>query len=402
MHILLAHNYYQLPGGEDELLEGTRKLLTDNGHSVTEYVRHNEEIANYGLIRTASLVARTTWAVDTKREITNILKEVKPDIAHFGNTFPLISPSVYYACQRAGVPVLQSLDNPRLICPASTFFRAGKECHECEGRLPLAAIRHSCYRDSAAQSSVLVTMLGVHRALRTWSRKVDGYLVATEFYLRRFVKAGLPEDRMHLRPLFVADPGFSAWREGDYALFMGRLSVEKGLRTVLEAWRELDIPLKIRGTGPLETEVRDLIATNPQVQLLPRLTSEQKIDLIRGARFLIWPTPGEYETFGLVVAEAYSCGVPVVAAKVGVATEMVNEGQTGMFFEPNNADDLIRKVRWAWEHPDQMRAMGSIGRRDYERRFNPAHAYRLLMAAYNSAKAVRRGVGNFSLNESQS
>ena len=100
----------------------------------------------------------------------------------------------------------------------------------------------------------------------TWTRKVDGYLVATEFYLRRFVKAGLPEDRMYLRPLFVGDPGFVPQGDGGYALFMGRLSVEKGVRTVLEAWRELDIPLKIRGAGPLENEVRELTATKPHVE----------------------------------------------------------------------------------------------------------------------------------------
>jgi glycosyltransferase involved in cell wall biosynthesis len=390
MHILLAHNYYQLPGGEDDLFEATRDQLRNHGHRVTEYVRRNHEIEEYGFVRAATLAARTTWAGDTNRELTRILEDAKPDIAHFGNIFPLISPSAYYACQKAGVPVVQSLDNPRLICPASSFFRKGEICHECEGRLPLPAIRHSCYRGSAAQTSVLVAMLGVHRALHTWTRRVDAYLVATEFYLRKFVKSGFPQNRMHLRPLFVPDPGVRPRGKGDYAVFIGRLSLEKGIRTVLEAWRDLDIPLKIRGTGPLEGEVRDFIAGHPNAETLPRLTNEQTLDLIRGSRFLIWPSPGEYETFGLVVVQGYACGVPVVAAKTGIATEMVSEKRTGIFFNSHDAADLAQKARWAWENPDEMHNMGANGRREYEVRFNPAHAYRLLMAAYNAAGLSRR------------
>jgi glycosyltransferase involved in cell wall biosynthesis len=400
MHVLLAHNYYQLPGGEDDLFEGTRDLLRKNGHRVTEYVRRNDEIGDYGLLRKITLATRTTWAGDSKRELAQVIADKKPDIAHFGNVFPLISPSVYYACNKAGVPVIQSLDNPRLICPASTFFRDGATCRECEGRLPLPAVRHACYRDSAAKTGVLVAMLGVNRALGTWTRKVSGYLVATEFYRRKFIQMGLAEERVHLRPLFVSDPGMTTRGQGDYAVFMGRLSVEKGVRTVLDAWRDLDIPLKIRGGGPLEAEVRDFIATAKNVELLPRLAPEQKIELIRGARFLIWPTPGEYETFGLVVAEAYSCGVPVIATRVGVATEMVSEGKTGLFFEPNNPADLAQKARWAWEHPGEMRGMGEQGRREYEARFHPDNAYRLMMKAYKAAGVAPASLGDFSLSES--
>lgn len=384
MHILLAHGYYQIPGGEDEVFETRRDLLRARGHRVTEYVRHNREIADYGVLQKLTLAARTTWAWDSKRELARILSDAQPDVAHFSNTFPLMSPSVYYACRRSGVPVVQNLENSRLVCPAGMLFRNGGTCHDCVGRFPWPAIVHSCYRDSAAQTAVVAGMIGTHRLLGTWREKVDAYFVSTEFYLRRFVEFGLPPERLHYCPLSVPDPGTRARGAGDYALFLGRLAPEKGIRTVLEAWRGLDIPLKIRGSGGLEAEVRAAIATHRHIELIPRVTQEQKQELLRGARFLVWPSLGEYETFGLVVAEAYACGVPVVASRTGVATEMVQEGETGIFFTANDSVSLASAVQSAWAHPEAMAAMGANGRRMYESRFTADHAYGRLMAGYES------------------
>lgn len=384
MHILLAHEYYQIPGGEDEVFETRRDLLRARGHRVTEYVRRNQEIADYGLLEKLTLPARATWAWDTNREFARTLADAKPDLAHFSNTFPLMSPSVYYVCRRAGVPVVQNLENSRLVCPAGMLFRDGKTCHDCVGRFPWPGILHSCYRDSAVQTAVAAMMLGVHRVLGTWQKKVDSYFVSTEFYIRRFVEFGLPPERLHYCPLSVPDPGIRARGAGNYALFLGRLAAEKGIRTVLEAWRGLDIPLKIRGSGGLEAEVRAAIATNPRIELIPRVTAEQKQDLLRGARFLVWPSLGEYETFGLVVAEAYACGVPVVASRTGVATEMVQEGETGVFFTANDSAALARAVQSAWAQPEAMAAMGANGRRMYEAKFTAERAYGRLMVGYES------------------
>ena len=382
MHILLVHNYYQIPGGEDDLFTSTRDLLRARGHRVTEYIRKNEEIAYYGILQKISLAPRTTWAWDSRRDIAQLIAKDRPDVAHFGNTFPLVSPAAYSACQAAGVPVVQSLDNPRLICPAGTFMRDGKLCEKCVGRLPLPAIAHSCYRHSAVQTSAVVAMIGTHRAFGTWNRKVDAYLVATQFYIRKFLELGLPPEKVHYRALFVDVPAVLRPGPGDYALYLGRLAPEKGIRAVMEAWRELDIPLKIRGSGPLEAEVRQFAQGRANVQLVPRLSNEEKYSLIRNARFLVWPSIGYYETFGLVVAEAYGCGVPVLASRTGVATEMVTEGRTGMFFEQNDAADLARQARWAWEHPEEMMVMGRNARAEYASRFSLDVAYQRIMATY--------------------
>ena len=382
MHVLLGHEYYQIPGGEDEYFETRRDMLRAHGVRVTEYLRHNSEIVDYGALRKLTLAARTTWAWDTNRDLARVIAEARPDVAHFSNIFPLMSPSVYYVCARAGVPVVQNLENPRLMCLAGTFFRDGKSCHDCVGRFPWPGIVHSCYRNSSAQTAVVASMLGAHRMLGTWKTKVDASMVATDFYRQKFLDFGLPPDRLHLCPLSVVDPGRTTNGKGDYALYIGRLAEEKGIRQLLEAWRGLDIPLKVRGSGPLEIDVRAAIATNPRIELVPRLTLEQKYDLFCDARFLVWPSLGEYETFGLVVAEAYACGVPVIASHTGVAPEMVAKGQTGIFFAPNDAVDLAKTAQWAWEHPNEMAIMGASGRELYESKFTPELAYRRLLATY--------------------
>jgi glycosyltransferase involved in cell wall biosynthesis len=382
MHILLGHEYYQIPGGEDEIFETRRDILRARGIRVTEYIRHNKEIAEYGALQKITLAARTVWSREANRELRRILDEVKPDVAHFGNTFPLLSPSVYYECAAAGVPVVQQLDNPRLMCPSSMLFREGKTCHDCVGRFPWPAIVHSCYRDSAMQTAVVAAMLGTHRVLGTWNKKVDAYMVSSEYYRQKFVDIGLPADRLQLCPLPVPDPGVRSRGRGEYALYLGRLAPEKGIQTVLEAWRGLDIPLKIRGSGPLEKEVRAAMTGNRNIEMIPRISVEEKHELIRGARFLVWPSLGDYETFGLVVAEAYACGVPVVASRTGVAIERILNGKTGIFFAANDAAELAKAAQWAWDHPEEMAAMGANGRELYEAKFTLERGCDRLIAVY--------------------
>jgi glycosyltransferase involved in cell wall biosynthesis len=389
MHVLLGHGYYQILGGEDEYFETRRDFLRARGIRVTEYIRHNKEIAGYGALQKITLPARTVWAWDTNRDLARILAEAKPDVAHFGNTLPLISPSVYYQCAAAGVPVVQQLDNPRLMCPSGMLFRDGKSCHECVGRTPWPAVVHSCYRDSAIQTGVVAAMLVAHRMLGTWNKKVDAYMVSSEFYLQKFTEFGLPPERLHLCPLPVPDPGVRSRGRGEYALFLGRLSREKGIEAVLEAWRGLDIPLKVRGSGPMETEVRAAMATNRHIELIPRLSLEEKYELLRGARFLVWPSLGEYETFGLVVAEAYACGTPVVASRTGVAVERVQDGRTGIFFTANDGADLAKAAQWAWDHPEEMSEMGANGRKLFESKFTLERACDNLISVYEQVARSR-------------
>lgn len=387
MKILLVHNRYQLPGGEDEVCSRERDLLQRHGHEIVEYVRDNREIAGYGTGQKISLALRTTWACDSYREIAVLIKNEAPDVAHFHNTFPLISPAGYYACSAAKIPVVQTLHNPRLLCPAATLFREGKLCEECSDKFfAWPGIRHGCYQQSAMRTAVTAAMLSVHKFIRTWERKVDTYIVSTEFYRKRFIEAGLPAEKLLVKPHFVdVDPGTTDNSE-DYVLFIGRLAQEKGIPTLLRAWKELKgIPISIRGEGPLLEEVQLRGGETGQVNVLPRMSRLQMFEMIKGARFLVWPSEGYYETFGLVAIEAFACGVPVIASRIGVMREIVTDGHTGLHFRSGDASDLAAKVRWAWEHPGEMRQMGRNARKEYERKYTAERNLAMLLVAYRSA-----------------
>jgi glycosyltransferase involved in cell wall biosynthesis len=394
MKILLVHNTYQQPNGEDVVFGQEGELLERAGHQVLTYCRSNSEIAGYSLLKRLALAGRTTWARDSRREIAALLHRQKPDLVHFHNTFPLISPAAYYACREAGVPVIQSLHNPRLVCPAATFHREHRVCQDCLGRkFAWPAVLHGCYRESRTQTSVVAAMLAIHWHVKTWERLVDCYIVFSEFYRRKFVEAGLPSEKTVIKPHFVEDHGVRQ-TEGSYALFVGHLRPEKGIDTLLEAWRELrHIPLMIRGEGLLSHKAHQLASeSGGAIRLVPRLDRDELAGLMQAARFLVWPSQGYFETFGLVAAEAFSCGVPVLASRTGVMEEIVENGRTGLHFTPGDSDDLAAKVGWAWAHPEEMAAMGRAARAEYEAKYTAERNYAMLIEIYQRAIATHRAL----------
>ena len=226
--ILHAHNYYLQPGGEDTAFKAEVNLLRDHGSEVLEYVEDNHNIAFKSQLGVA---LQTVWSWDSYAKIKKTLHQGQPQIVHFHNTFPLISPAVYYACDEEKIPVIQSLDNPRLLCPSANFYRGGKLCQDCLGKTPpWPSLFHACYHGSHLQTAVVASMLTFHRWRKTWARQVDYYLVATEFYRRKFIEGGLPEKNIVVKPHFIyPDPGTRPEEHiGEYVLFIGRLDPEKG------------------------------------------------------------------------------------------------------------------------------------------------------------------------------
>jgi len=386
--ILIIHNSYQQPGGEDVVVGQEAELLRRNGHSVSIYKRSNDEIGGLSLVQRLGLIHRIVSADDSKRAVRGLLRELKPDVVHVHNTFAMVSPSVYEACNDEGVPVVQTLHNYRLLCPASTFCRDGTPCEECVTHGLLRSVRYGCYRDSRSMSGAIALMLQMHRSRQTWSTRIDAYIAISSFLRDKFVGAGFPAGKISVKPNFVdPDPGERS-HPGDYALFLGRLSPEKGLLTLLEAWERVprEVPLVIAGDGPL----RHRLETDAKrkglrwVRFTGQLRRDEKFDAIKKAAFLVIPSIW-YEPFGLVAAEAFACGTPVVGAFVGAIQEMLSDQVTGLHFAPGDPDALAEIVDWAWAHLPEMAAMGKAARRTYEDRYTANTNYGLLMNIYASA-----------------
>jgi glycosyltransferase involved in cell wall biosynthesis len=385
MKILLVHNTYQQPGGEDVVFEQEDRLLRQHGHEVVTYCRSNHEIDQLSTFERAALVTRIISAADSKNDIRKILDAFQPDIVHTHNTFMMISPSVYEACGEAHIPVLQTLQNYRLLCPAALLFRDGHICEECTAHRLLRSVWHGCYRNSRPTTAAVAAMLKTHRKRRTWTDAVTGYVVATEFARQKFIDGGLPAEKIYVKPNFVdPDPG-ERDAAGDYALFVGRLSVEKGLSTMLDAWRQVStsIPLVIAGDGPLRPDLETEAAksNSRQVTFRGRLDANQTRAAMKQARFLVLPSLW-YEGFPMVMAESLACGTPVVGSRLGAMQEVITDGRTGLHFTAGDAADLAEKVEWAWSHPSELVAMGREARRDYEALYTPEVNYSLLMSIY--------------------
>lgn len=384
MRILKVHNYYTGHGGEDTVFHAERDLLSSRGHEVIEYLEFNTKIAR---MNKAKVVLQTLWSTPSYRKLKSFIQETKPQIVHFHNTFPLISPSAYYACQDLGIPVVQTLDNQRLMCPAASFYRAGKLCTDCLGRTPpWPGVLYACYHDSHLHSAVVASMLTLHRWLRTWQTKVDVFLCSTNFYRDLFVQAGLPSEKIVVMPHFVQEQHQSDSDRyiGDYVLFVGRLDPEKGVKTLLEAWKELDIPLKVRGNGRLDETARKFIKQHQikSVEFVDRLEEQELSDLIANARFLVVPSEGYYETFGMVIIEAYSRGVPVLVSNIGVTSELVLDQKTGLLFAAGDEIDLANKAKWLWDHASEANAMGKNGLALYKERYTQNQCYDTLVEVY--------------------
>ncbi len=379
MKILIAHNAYQHRGGEDAVVEAEEKLLRSYGNETLLYQRHNDELQEMPKLKAA---VSAIWATQSARELEAQCKEFQPDVIHAHNTFPLISPSIYWVAQKFHIPVVQTLHNFRLLCPQAMLLRDGTICESCIGKLPWRAVTHKCYRDSTVQSAVLSGMLSLHRAMGTFRKKVMLYIATNAFCRDKFIAGGLPPDRLRIKPHFVDNPnGEPQWEKREGALFIGRLSREKGLDLLMQACGQLEShAIKIVGNGPLE----DKVAAAFGKHYLGYRDRREVLQLLGSTEFLVAPSTC-YETFGLVGIEAFSCGTPVITSRRGSLGELVKDGVTGLLFTPDDAQDLARKIAWARAHPEAMREMGRTARIEYLSRYTPQRNYQMLMEIYQEA-----------------
>jgi len=397
LKVISVHNRYVQAGGEDQVFESEARLLRECGHEVTQV--EEQTIHPDGLVKKLGVAMDCTWSRRWYEKFRQKLKELRPDIVHVHNFFPLISPSIYYACRREGVPVVQTLHNYRLLCSNAEFYRDGKVCEECLHHGLLRGVKYGCYQGSRLGTAALSSMVGVHRRLHTWSTKVDCYIALTEFARQKMIEGGLPAERIGVKPNFVLpDPG-SKWtnaasneaEEGGYVLFVGRLVQAKGVLSLLGAWENIPhIPLKIAGDGPCREQVESILKEGkvPSVSYAGRLSRPDTLAAMKGARFLIFPSEW-YEGFPVTIAEAFACGIPVVCSRLGSMAEIVADGETGLHFEAGNTAELAEKVRWGWEHLGEMNAMGRRARQEFERRYTAARNIEMLESVYERAIGAR-------------
>ncbi len=396
MKVVQVHNLYQQQGGEDEVCAAEYGLLADRGHQVVQYLIHNDAIEDMSAV---DLAVRTIWNNNTYREIRNLLRAERPDVVHAHNTFPLVSPSLYYAAAAEGVPVIQTLHNFRLLCPAATLFRNGRVCQECVGKsVPYPSVLHACYRGSRSASAVTASMLIAHRLARTWTAKVSAFIALTDFSRTKFIQGGLPVEKIIVKPNCLAeDPGVGDGA-GGYALFAGRLTEEKGLRMLLAAWEQLGsgIPLKIAGDGPLSEWLRAQVARLPDVEWLGRCDRSAMTSLLQNAACLVFPSQ-YYENLPMTIVEAFASGTPVIASRLGSLPEIVQDGGNGLHFAPGDPTDLAAQVQSMLSDPHRLQVMRKSARATYEQRYTGAKNYISLMDLYKSVILPYKKASTLSL-----
>ncbi len=360
-------------------------MLKAHGHEVFEYTVHNDQIKT---MNPFGLSARTLWNPETYSNVRRLIRQNGLQVIHCNNTFPLVSPAVFYAAKAEGAATVQTLHNYRLLCLNAFLFRGQEVCEDCLGqRWAWPGVIRACYRQSRTASWVTAWMLACHRLLGTWQSQVDAHITLNEFGRNKFIEGGIPRARVFIKPNFIRpDPGF-AREPGSFALFAGRLSPEKGLFTLLQAWQRLDgIPLKIAGDGPLLQDLRAFVKQHRMsaVEIIGYQDHNEIFSLLKQARFLVFPSIW-YECSPVIITEAFACGVPVVASKLGAMAEIIADGRTGLHFAAGDPCDLAEKVAWAWTHPAQTADMGLQARREYEEHYTAERNYRSLMEIYQSA-----------------
>lgn len=397
----MVHNRYRERGGEESVYEAESRLLEAYGHHVIRYEQDSRETEDVSAVR---LAARSVWSVGDHREIGDIVRREQVRVAHFHNTFPLISPAAHHAARGAGAAVVQTLHNFRLLCPGGLFLRDGAPCEKCLGRaVPWPAIVHRCYRDSAAASTVVTGMLTAHRVMRTWQTQVDAFIALSRFARERFVAGGLPADRMHVSgggmelPAGMQAtstgivPGAAA-AAGAYFLYVGRLEQEKGVGVLLDAWQRLsqDVELRIIGDGGLRERVTAAAAADTRIRWLGATPRDQVLEQMRGAYALVFPSLC-YENFPGVLAEAQAMALPVIASALGSGAEVVTDGKFGVLFDAGDAMALAAAVVSLRSDPEQRARLAVRARARYEETLTPDRVHGRLLNIYESALAHRHG-----------
>lgn len=382
--VLIVHNQYQIPGGEDTVVDNEQKLLVNNGHKVVLYSRNNNEIKDMSKLGKIKLPFTFIYSFKTKKEIDKIIKGQQIDVVHVHNTLNLISPAVYYAALKNKVPVVQTIHNFRLLCPGATFYRDGHICEDCVNNGLMCAVKHSCYRGSKMQTLVCTISTKIHRMSGVY-RKIN-YICLTEFNKSKLIEQKqIKENRIFVKPNFVkSENKVVPYRERkNQFVFAGRLDKLKGIDLLFRAWNVLGTnapDLIVCGTGPMEEWCKKYVIENHlnNVKMMGYIKNTDALKIIGESKALILPTQW-YEGFPMSIVEAYAVGTPVIGSDIGNVGNIIESGVTGWKFKHNSVDDLVDTVRREKDIIDSVTL-------EYNRKYTAEKNYEQLQEIYNSLK----------------
>jgi glycosyltransferase involved in cell wall biosynthesis len=388
MRVCIVHNSYARPSGEEVVVDNTRRLLEDRGHQVRALQRSSAEIEHMRLGRVRAFFSGI-YSRSSRRAMRRLLDEQRPDVVHVHNLYPFISPSVLVECRRAGVPVLMTVHNHRLVCPNGLHFSHGEICERCLGGREYWCLLRNC-TGNLIKSVGYALRNAIARKRRLFLDGVTLFAVLSPFQRERLIASGFPAERLVVVPNMVLSNGTADTAEptplGDYVAYVGRVSPEKGVETlVAAAARCPDIPFKVAGSP--DRMPHSTRKSPGNIEFLGHLEGARLNAFYRRSRIVVLPSRW-LETFGLVLAEAMSLGKPVVASRIGGVPSIVDNGVTGLLAEPGNASELAGKIRALWERPELCRTMGEAGRAKALSEYSPKQYYERLMAAYSRASAL--------------
>lgn len=403
MKILLVHNFYgtAAPSGENRAFEAEADLLRRNRHEVRQFLRSSDTLRGRGMLGAVQGALATPWNPFTAKAIRRTVDAIDPDVVHVHNTFPLISPSIFHAIGHRAARVL-TLHNYRLVCAGGIPMREGTSCSKClEGSSVWPTIRQGCYRNSRLATAPVAFGVWLHRYFGTWTNQVDAYITLTQFQRERMAEAGLPLALLHVKPnFFPGNPEPVPWKDrGDYVVFAGRLSPEKGVEMLIRAWIAWGATapeLRVLGGGPLRESLEKLAASAPGARIcfFGQLSPHDARREISDAKLMIVPSQC-FEGLPMVIGEAFAFAVPAAVSAIGPLPAIVEDGVSGVVFTAGDEKSLLLRVREAWESPGMLEKLSAGARAAFESRYTEDANYRMLMDIYSSAMAVSKEKGRY-------
>jgi len=384
MNILLVHNFYKFFAGEDSIALREKDLLEKNGETVYFYTRDNRETDNYNLFQKILFFKETIHSKKTKKEIKDILRDFKPQVAYTHNIFPLISPSIFHTLYDASIPCIQNVQDYRWLCPNGVFYINDRICERCKNGAFWNAVRYRCFRESYILSGLYAATISANRLAGVF-KKIDAFLCTTEFNKQKLIEGGVEEHRIFIKPNYLDISNIEpSYGEGDHIIFLGRLSPEKGLWTLVKAFEKLkDLKLRIVGTGPLEQSLKIYIKENniKNISMEGFKQGAEKDNLLKNSLFMVFPSEW-YEHFPIVLLEAFAFGKPVVSSNIGNMPLIVENGKSGLHFKAGDVNDLIEKVMTFSQHPAEILKMGMYARKEIETKYTPEVNYKILKSIF--------------------